>query len=493
MTISPVAWRDLHAQDDLANVKAPAYASRFDTWRVHFRDMVIHCHDLLSFYYSARDIFLTGLYDFDDPGEGSRIVDGGAHVGLFSLFAARRAPGARILAFEPNPLSLAYLHRNLEANGLTDRVQAQPFGLAARQGLDDFCAGESDDSSLCHGQPTTRIQTLRLSSVLDGPTAVLKLNIEGAECAVMEEAEPALGVVDRIFMEYHGFPELPQTLHRILAVLDRQGFRYCLGAMDPDTNPACHPPFRLGDRRFFNIVHAERQPARRPVALAPPPAVGRVDLGDLRRETPVSRVFGFDRGQCIDRLYIEQFLERHAQAVQGRVLEVGDDAYTRRFGQDRVTRSDVLHIRPGEPGATLHADLGDPHCPLPDNAFDCIVLTQTLIVIPDVHQALRTLHRILKPGGVLLATFPGLAQISRYDMDRWGDYWRFTDRSASMLFGQVFGPERVQVETRGNVLAAIAYLHGLCTADLRPEELERHDPDYQVVITVHATKERPCR
>ena len=72
------------------------------------------------------------------------------------------------------------------------------------------------------------------------------------------------------------------------------------------------------------------------------PAVGRVRFGDLHRLTPISQCFGFDRGLPVDRYYIERFLARHASEIVGRVLEIGDDTYTRRFGGSRVSRSDVL-------------------------------------------------------------------------------------------------------------------------------------------------------
>lgn len=220
------------------------------------------------------------------------------------------------------------------------------------------------------------------------------------------------------------------------------------------------------------------------------PAVGKVDFGGLRRVTPVSRLFGFERGLCIDRYYIENFLEARREDVRGRVLEVGDPAYTHRFGRDRVERSEVLHVTPGEEGATLYGRLDDPDFPLEDGALDCLILTQVFCVVPNLQQAVRTVHRILKPGGTLLASLPGLAQISRYDMDRWGDYWRFTDLAARHLFGEVFGLERTEIVTHGNVLAVVAYLHGLAAGELTPQELDHHDPDYPVVVTVRATKER---
>ena len=87
------------------------------------------------------------------------------------------------------------------------------------------------------------------------------------------------------------------------------------------------------------------------------PPVGFVRFGSLRRTSPISREYGFDRGQPIDRHYIETFLARHAGDVAGRVLEIKDDAYTRRFGGARVAHSDVLCLEGDAPQATLVGDL----------------------------------------------------------------------------------------------------------------------------------------
>jgi glycosyltransferase involved in cell wall biosynthesis/SAM-dependent methyltransferase len=215
--------------------------------------------------------------------------------------------------------------------------------------------------------------------------------------------------------------------------------------------------------------------------------VGSVRFGSLRRLTPMSREFGYDRGQPVDRYYIERFLAAHRADVKGRVLEVGDDTYTRRFGDDRVTQADVLDLDPGNAGATIIADLTTPS-EVPPSAFDCVILTQTLPFIYDVSTALSTVHRTLKPGGILLATVPGISQISRYDMDRGGDYWRFTTRSAQRLCEAAFPGGHVSVEARGNLLSAAAFLYGLSAEELRPEELDHVDPDYQLIITIRAKK-----
>jgi glycosyltransferase involved in cell wall biosynthesis len=218
------------------------------------------------------------------------------------------------------------------------------------------------------------------------------------------------------------------------------------------------------------------------------PSLGSVDFGSLRRVTPVGRLLGRDRGLPIDRHYIERFLAANADRIQGHVLELDDDRYTRRFGGDRVTRSDVLHVHPGNPRATIVADLTRGADHIPSNRFDCIILTQTLPFIYDIHAVLATLHRILRPGGVVLATVGGITQISRHDMERWGHYWSFTTLSARLLFEEAFPPANVRVDSFGNVLAATAFLHGLAAEELRPDELDYRDPDYEFLITVVAVK-----
>jgi SAM-dependent methyltransferase len=223
------------------------------------------------------------------------------------------------------------------------------------------------------------------------------------------------------------------------------------------------------------------------VRLTREPFVGRVDFGSLRRVKPVSKYWGFDRGKPVDRYYIEKFLSRHAPDIQGHVLEIGDDVYTLQFGRERVSKSDILHVAEGYPKATIVADLTRADH-VPSDTFDCILCTQTLQLIYETPKAIRSLHRMLKPCGVLLLTIPGISRISRYDMDRWGDYWRFTLASAQRLFTEVFPEDSVRIETYGNVLAATAFLHGLSVEELTEDELDDSDPDYEVTIAIRAMK-----
>jgi SAM-dependent methyltransferase len=217
------------------------------------------------------------------------------------------------------------------------------------------------------------------------------------------------------------------------------------------------------------------------------PPVGLVRFGNLRRLKPISPHWGSERGQPIDRYYIEGFLAANAQHIQGRVLEIGDDSYTRMFGGDRVTQSDVLHVAENRSKVTIIGDLTDADH-IPSDTFDCIILTQTLQTIYDVQAVVRTVYRTLKPVGVALVTVPGISKISRYDMDRWGYFWSFTTKSARRLFEITFPAENVHINAHGNVLAAIAFLHGLASEELRQKELDYVDPDYELLITIRAVK-----
>lgn len=215
------------------------------------------------------------------------------------------------------------------------------------------------------------------------------------------------------------------------------------------------------------------------------------NFSKLRRVTPYRPAFGWYRGQCIDRFYIEKFLSTYSSDIRGRVLEVAEPVYANQFGGSKVSDCDVVDADPRNQKATLIADLCSANN-ITEDTYNCIICTQTLLCIYDFHAAIRTMHRILKPGGVLLCTFPGIAQLSPRGMLGAGDdYWRFTRHSAKIAFGSVFCDNNVIIETYGNVLTAVAMLHGLVSKEFSRKELEYHDSDYEVTIGVRAMKSAP--
>ena len=217
-----------------------------------------------------------------------------------------------------------------------------------------------------------------------------------------------------------------------------------------------------------------------------PPMIGTVSLGDLKRIKPVSNQFGFDRGGAIDRYYIENFLQKENASIRGKVLEIGDNSYTTLYGGNKVTKSEVLHVNENNKNATIIGDIS--HAPqIPDNTLDCIILTQTLHLIYNFKDALQTCYRILKPGGTLLLTVPGITPI---DHGEWNSiwYWSFTDKSMTALTKELFRHETVEVNTFGNVRVASSFLYGLGLDEITSDILDYNDPHFQVIITVKAVK-----
>jgi SAM-dependent methyltransferase len=213
------------------------------------------------------------------------------------------------------------------------------------------------------------------------------------------------------------------------------------------------------------------------------------DWSILRSVRPHRRHFGLDRGEPIDRFYIEKFLANYQELIRGSVAEIGDGNYTRRFGRERVERSDVIDINEKNDQRTMTIDLTQTMA-APADIFDCIICTQTLFEICDYAATIRSLFKMLRPGGSLLATVPGITQSVRGEMlgGAGDDWWRFTARSARRAFAEVFPQEGLAIHTYGNVLAATALLHGLVQGELTRDELEYHDPDYEVIIGIKATK-----
>jgi hypothetical protein len=204
---------------------------------------------------------------------------------------------------------------------------------------------------------------------------------------------------------------------------------------------------------------------------------------------PVSRKFGFDRGKPIDRYYIEKFLSKNKKYIKGTVLEIADSNYTKMFGGKGVERSIVLSYEDAK-GVDIVGDLVTGKG-IPYSVADCAILPQTLPFIFDVRSAIKNSLRLLKPRGILLVTTPGITQISRYDMDRWGHYWSFTDLSLRKLFEEVVPKKNISIMTYGNVKSASYFLYGLSCTELKQRDLDFKDDDYQV--TIAAIIKKPLR
>ncbi len=197
---------------------------------------------------------------------------------------------------------------------------------------------------------------------------------------------------------------------------------------------------------------------------------------------PLSSKYGFDRGEPVDRYYIENFMARQIGAIYGRCLEIVDPYYTKKFGGAKVSQSDVLDIIPRKT-TTIHGDLRNVPV-IESNTYDCVIITQTYNVIDDYEAAIRESYRILKPGGALLVTLPTLSPCWNLKIN----LWRFTAESLTYVFSKYFEPRNLTVESLGNKQAALGFWLGYAQEDLPIGVLDIQDNGFPLIIGVRAIK-----
>jgi hypothetical protein len=200
---------------------------------------------------------------------------------------------------------------------------------------------------------------------------------------------------------------------------------------------------------------------------------------------PIRPPWGVDRGRPpINRYYLKQFLQEFSSDIFGHCLEFQADDYTSRFGGERITILDILHKEEGNKRATIVADLTKPNR-IPSDQFDCIICTYVLHLIFDLDKTVSELHRILKPGGVLLVAVPFLDRIYPHCHE----IWRFTPEGLHLVLARAFGAENVSVRAYGNSLTAAGAIRGLAAHEFTKAELNFHTPESAVGVFARACKQ----
>lgn len=203
----------------------------------------------------------------------------------------------------------------------------------------------------------------------------------------------------------------------------------------------------------------------------------RPSWGNLRRVMPISTSYGFDRGTPIDRYYVDAFFTAQRSLISGRVLEIQTRDHTRKYGT-AVTASDTLDISP-EFRPTYQCDLARASM-VADGSYDCFLLPNTLCFLRDLDAALREARRIVRRGGVILATVPGFVPLTP-DV---ADYWHASAEGWRVVAARVWPDCETAVESYGNCLAAAAAMYGIAAEELTNAELDAQDPRYPVLVTI---------
>jgi FkbM family methyltransferase len=157
-----------------------------------------------------------------DAGIGLSVLDVGAHVGAFAVNVALASRDTLVDCFEPSPETAAFLQRNVDANGLSDRVRVHEYAMAATGGtalLDDNAGGSVhnglikadhrlvDGSDALGRRSSIEVRTTTFDAAVRAsraPYDVVKMDCEGGEYGLVYASDPAnWASVQRVVMEYH--------------------------------------------------------------------------------------------------------------------------------------------------------------------------------------------------------------------------------------------------------------------------------------------------
>jgi FkbM family methyltransferase len=147
------------------------------------------------------------------------ILDIGAHIGTFSMYASKFGKDVKIFSFEPEPLSFGLLSSNISANKLSDRVSVFNLAVSDKDGPGElFVDRNSTGEHSIIGTDGKRIsvELVSLDKVFKNNNIkgcrLMKMDVEGAEYKILYNTKPdILRRIDNIYMEYHNLKDIPEN------------------------------------------------------------------------------------------------------------------------------------------------------------------------------------------------------------------------------------------------------------------------------------------
>lgn len=212
-------------------------ALKIDAFKVYFHNK----EELLRL---KKEIFSQHQY-YLELSPTAVIIDAGAHIGLATLYFKKQYPAAQVTAIEPQPQNFALLEKNVWENNLDDVVTLNA-ALATQEGQIELHTDEQQNwlsttsvvPQAWNGQQDTKpifVPAITLSSLLTHPIDLLKLDIEGQEFSVLQEAQDKLYLIHQMLIEFH--PHAGQTLDDVIELLESKHFQLHFSKNGAVVNP----------------------------------------------------------------------------------------------------------------------------------------------------------------------------------------------------------------------------------------------------------------
>ena len=202
---------------------------RYTKGEVSFDGMTIVFNDNVALLGMLDEIFVRQNYAFVAGNDRPIILDCGANIGVGLAYLKKLCPNAVIYAFEPDGDAFRCLSENVQQNHLTD-VHLYPNAVWVKNEELEFFADGSWGGGLfpkSKSDEPFHVAAIDLSEFLGQEIEFLKMDIEGAETAVIQHASAKIiKNVKRFFFEWHSIKGERQLLGKILDEFERSGFRY---------------------------------------------------------------------------------------------------------------------------------------------------------------------------------------------------------------------------------------------------------------------------
>lgn len=195
--------------------------------QIHFSD----ASALLNMY---DNIFLKECYRFKPSNPNPVIIDCGANIGISVIWFAKNYSGSSIMAFEPDPLLFGLLQQNVKANNIDADLRNEAVWNSTAQLK--FSSSKKQNAQVSDAGAVT-VKAIRLKEVLQKFSHIdlLKIDIEGAEYAVIKDCKEELPKVQHLFVEFHYKEGNMTEALSILRWIQEAGFRCSVQTPDNKT------------------------------------------------------------------------------------------------------------------------------------------------------------------------------------------------------------------------------------------------------------------
>ena len=214
--------------------------SRYKPQTILLNGKQLQIADSLSFIWQYKEIFADQSYFFKSQNQSPFILDCGTNIGLSILYFKHIYPTAKVVGFEPDPSIFAIAQANIKQHILNDvEIRNEAVWVADETLHFDSEGADGGSISSKNSKASIQVKAIKLKTYLAAVEKVemLKMDIEGAEIAVLLDCKEELSKVDNIFIEYHSTIGQPQQLGELIEMLQRLGMRYTLNTPNFKNKP----------------------------------------------------------------------------------------------------------------------------------------------------------------------------------------------------------------------------------------------------------------